>query len=530
MPALEWIGKRAVVRHHLEVPYRILEPVPELSFGEGDNLLVEGDNLEALKALLPQYRGRVKLVYIDPPYNTGNEGWVYNDNVNSPEIRDWLGKVVGPEAEDLSRHDKWLSMMYPRLRLLHELLREDGSLWMSIDDNEVHRARMLLDEIFGPQNFVATLIWQKKYSTQNDAIYFSDMHDYILVYAKRKKSSRGDPAGWSLNKLPPSPEKLARYKNPDNDPRGPWKMENYTCAKTREERPNLYYPIVNPNTGEEIWPSPTRVWAFSREEHERHLRENRIWWGKDGRGRPNLKSFLSEVQATMVPTTLWLREDVGDTQEARREVRQILEGEDFPTPKPTRLLQRILQIATNPHDGDIVLDSFAGSGTTGHAVLKQNAADGGNRRFILVELDPHIAQNITRRRLEYAAREHGSGFQYLRLGETLFTPDGRIREGVDYLTLARYVYYRETGEPLPSTISPPLLGVSQRGVAVYLLYNGEPKDRSPKGGNALTREVLAHLPPHDGPKVVYGTSCRLSPATLTAWGITFRHIPYEVAQ
>lgn len=230
----------------------------------------------------------------------------------------------------------------------------------------------------------------------------------------------------------------------------------------------------------------------------------------------------------MVPPTLWLREHVGDTQEARREVREALEGQDFPTPKPTRLLQRILQIATNPQDGDIVLDSFAGSGTTGHAVLKQNAEDGGNRRFILVELDPGIAQNITRKRLEYAAKTHGGGFRYVRLGDTLFLPDGRIREGVDYFTLARYVYYRETGEPLPEAANPPLLGISRQGVAVYLLYNGVLKDKSPKGGNALTREVLAHLPPYGGPKVVYGTSCRLSPATLKALSITFRHIPYEV--
>lgn len=305
--------------------------------------------------------------------------------------------------------------------------------------------------------------------------------------------------------------------------------DNYTSNKTREERPNLYYPIQNPYTGEVIWPSENRVWAFSQEEHLRHLEENRIWWGKNGRGRPRLKRFLSEIVEHTVPKTLWMREEVGDTQEARREVREALSGEDFPTPKPTRLLQRILQIATNPHDEDIVLDSFAGSGTTGHAVLKQNAEDGGNRRFILVELDPGIAQNITHKRLEYAARTHGGGFRYLRLGEPLFTPDGRIREGVDYLTLARYVYYRETGEPLPETFTPPLLGVSQRGVAVYLLYNGVLKDKSPKGGNALTREVLAHLPPFDGPKVVYGTSCRLSPATLKALGITFRHIPYEVA-
>ncbi|BDB12225.1 site-specific DNA-methyltransferase [Thermus thermophilus] len=480
MPALEWIGKQAVVRHHLEVPYRILAPVPELSYGEGENLLVEGDNLEALKALLPEYRGRVRLIYIDPPYNTGNEGWVYNDNVSSPEIQAWLKKAVGPEAEDLSRHDKWLSMMYPRLRLLHELLREDGSLWMSIDDNEVHRARMLLDEIFGPQNFVATVVWERSDSPRMDASYFSVRHDYVLVYAKNKPFFR-------VKRLRDNGGAPSHYNRIDEHGRRYYlkPLRAMGQADRREDRPSMYYPIEAPD-GSLVYPQKqdgsAGRWRWSREKllQKQHLLE----WVRGPEGwTPYYRIYYAGDQGTeRPPETIWFHTEVGSNRTAAKETKEAFGGQDlFDTPKPLGLLQRILQIATNPHDGDIVLDSFAGSGTTGHAVLKQNAEDGGNRRFILVELDPRIAQNITRKRLEYAARTHGGGFRYLRLGEPLFTPDGRIREGVDYLTLARYVYYRETGEPLPETFTPPLLGVSQRGVAVYLLYNGVLKDKSPKG-------------------------------------------------
>jgi adenine-specific DNA-methyltransferase len=233
MPTLNWIGKEVVVEHHKEVPFHLLRCNPALSVGEpgSGNLLVQGDNLLALKALLPYYKGQVKCIYIDPPYNTGNESWVYNDNVNSPEINAWLGQVVGREAEDLSRHDKWLCMMYPRLVLLRELLSEDGSFWMSIDDNEVHHARAILDEIFGKRNFVAMLTWQKRVSPANDARYFSSDHEYILVYAANKDI-------WRPNKLERTQEQLKNYSNPDNDPRGPWNSVTYTGPKSIEERHN----------------------------------------------------------------------------------------------------------------------------------------------------------------------------------------------------------------------------------------------------------------------------------------------------
>lgn len=538
MPSLNWIGKSAVVGHHKAVPFRLLKCREDLSVGDpqAGNLLVQGDNLEALKALLPYYAGQVKCIYIDPPYNTGNEGWVYNDAVNSPEMRDWLGKVVGGEAEDLSRHDKWLCMMYPRLALLRELLTEDGSLWMSLDDNEVQNARAILDEIFGQQNFISTIIWQKIFSPKSSARHFSANHDYILVYAKNSNI-------WSRNLLSRTEAHDKRYSNPDNDPRGPWtsgdlSARNYYSLGT--------YPISTPSGRIITGPPKGTYWRYSKDNFEELDRDNRIWWGKSGNNVPRLKRFLSEVQSGVVPQTIWFHEEAGNTQEAKKEVVKFIpEAEQvFSTPKPTRLIQRIIQIATNP--GDLVLDSFVGSGTTGHAVLKQNSEDGGNRRFILVELEAGIAQTITAERLKrviqgYAYRDQkgnekhepglGGGFRFCELGPTLFDPAGQIRPEVAYDDLAQHVYFIETGSPLPRAERPayPLLG-ERDGTAVYLLYNGVLKDRSPRGGNVLTQQVLNSLPPHAGAKVIYGTGCRIGEARLRDLGIVFKQIPYEIRE
>jgi site-specific DNA-methyltransferase (adenine-specific)/adenine-specific DNA-methyltransferase len=276
MPTLDWIGKQAVVRHHKDVPYRLLEPVAELSCGDAasGNLIVQGDNLHALKALLPRYAGQVKCIYIDPPYNTGNEGWAYNDNVNSPEIRKWLGEVVGKEGETLDRHDRWLCMMYPRLTLLRQFLREDGAIFISIDDNEASHLRLLMDEIFGVGNFLCAFAWEKRYAPPPDTKDIGYLHETLMAYRASQRFER--------NLLALTDDQTGRYKNPDNDPRGPWKAMDYTCRYTADERPNLYYPIRQPNTGEEIWPKRTRVWAMSREVHERNEVENRIWWGRKG--------------------------------------------------------------------------------------------------------------------------------------------------------------------------------------------------------------------------------------------------------
>jgi len=538
MPTLNWIGKEAVVEHHKEVPFHLLRCNPELSVGEpgSGNLLVQGDNLLALKALLPYYKGQVKCIYIDPPYNTGNESWVYNDNVNSPEIQTWLGRVVGKEAEDLSRHDKWLCMMYPRLVLLRELLSEDGSFWMSIDDNEVHHARAILDEIFGPQNFVDTIIWQKIFSPKSSARHLSADHDFILVYAKNAEV-------WQRNLLPRTEAQDQRYKNPDNDPRGPWtsgdlSARNYYSLGT--------YPITTPSGRVIESPPKGTYWRVSKETLEDLDTDGRIWWGESGDNVPRLKRFLSEVKSGVVPQTIWLHKEVGNTQEAKKEVVRMLPeaASVFSTPKPTRLITRILQIATDP--GDLVLDSFAGSGTTGHAMLKLNKEDGGNRRFILVEMEPEIARAITSERLKRAIEGYewegqqsktnreeglGGGFRFCELGPTLFDAQGQIRDAVSFTDLAHHVFFTETGEPLPlpqgATLETPLLG-AVNGLAVYLLYNGVLEDRSEGSGNVLTQAVLATLPPHDGPKVVYGNGCMLSSAYRQQANITFRQIPYEV--
>jgi len=547
MPSLNWIGKDAVVKHHKDVPYHLLEPVPALSCGDAasGNLIVQGDNLHALKALLPRYAGQVKCIYIDPPYNTGNEGWAYNDNVNSPEIRKWLGEVVGKEGETLDRHDRWLCMMYPRLVLLRQFLREDGAIFVSIDDNEVATLRLLMDEIFGAGNFVATVIWQKKQSPQSDAINLSDMHDYVISFAKQAKQSRQDPRGWSRNLLPRGDVQDARFENLDNDPRGSWTSTDYTCNKTAAERPNLYYAIINPNSGEEIWPSRTRVWAYEVDAHKKNITEGRVWWGSNGKTRPRVKKYLAEVADGIVPSTWWTREFAGDNQESRRELRGIFGSDesapDFSTPKPSSLIQRILQIATDKNS--LILDSFAGSGTTGHAVLKQNAEDGGTRKFILVEMDDNIAKNVTAERVRRVSHGYtnakgetvlglspaGGGFQFCTLSaKPLFTPQGQIRDDVTFVQLAEFVWFAETGSGYIGDADSPLLG-EHDGRAIYLLYNGILKDKSVGGGNVLTGAVFDMLPPFAGPKTIYAAACRLGAPRLQREQIAFKQTPYALA-
>jgi len=324
MPSLNWIGKDAVVKHHQDVPYRLLEPVPALSCGEpgSGNLIVQGDNLHALKSLLPRYAGQVKCIYIDPPYNTGNEGWAYNDNVNSPEIRQWLGAVVGREGETLDRHDRWLCMMYPRLVLLRQFLREDGAIFVSIDDNEVAHLRLLMDEIFGVANFETNLVWQKKYAVASDAKGFSNSHDHILVYVKNGRFQR--------NLLPRSGKQDLLYKYDDKDGNGPWRTDNLS-VKTYSE--NYDYPLVNPKTGKEYWPPKGRCWYTSREKMALLLASNGIYFGKDGAGAPQLKRYLARVQSGVVPSTWWTHEDAGHNDESRKESKVLFEGSAHETEK-----------------------------------------------------------------------------------------------------------------------------------------------------------------------------------------------------
>lgn len=548
MPTLNWIGKDAVVKHHKEVPFRLLEPVPELScekVGAGEtalsaangaaasgNLIVQGDNLHALKALLPRYAGQVKCIYIDPPYNTGNEGWVYNDNVNSPEIRKWLGEVVGKEGETLDRHDRWLSMMYPRLVLLKQFLREDGAIFVSIDDNEVATLRLLMDEIFGARNFVASFVVQKRVSPDNDERLATAVHDHLVCYGKNKNACL-------FSRLPRTEEADARYENPDNDPRGPWTSSDLT---RREYREHDFYPIALPN-GREVTPAAGRSWSVPRDSYQRLLDDRRLWFGRNGSAMPRLKRFLSEVSDGMVPTTWFSSDLAGDNQQSKKELRAILheQADLFATPKPTKLLQRILQIATDKDS--IILDSFAGSGTTGHAVLKQNAEDGGKRRFILVEMDENIARNVTRERVKRVAEGYtnakgqavdglGGGFQFCRLSaEPLFTAEGQIRADVTFAQLAEFVWFAETGSAKvgaggTAQFDSPLLGIHE-GRAIYLLYNGILKDKSVAGGNVLTGPVFEVLPRFAGPKVIYAAANRMG-ARAAREGITFKQTPYAL--
>src|SRR6266446_3733841 len=391
MPSLNFKGKALVQNFHLLVPYHELKPVKVKSVTEKvslhDNLVVHGDNLKALKSLLPYYHGKVKCIYIDPPYNTGNEAWVYNDAVNSPMMKDWLGKVV--DREDLTRHDKWLCMMMPRLKLLREFLTEDGAIFVSIDDNEVHWLRGLLDEIFGEENFITTVIWQKVFAPKNTAKHFSDDHDYIVVYARSLES-------WIPNLLKRSAEAEARYENPDNDPRGAWSSSDLTAR-------NYYslgtYEAASPS-GKKFKATMGTYWRVSPDRFKELDRDKRIWWGADGGNMPRLKRFLSEVKAGVVPQTLWFHKDVGHTQDAKRELLAVLDferSEDvFATLKPTALIERILTIATD--EDSIVLDAFGGSGSTGQAVLRKNKQDGGSRRFVLIESEDY-AESLTAERL-----------------------------------------------------------------------------------------------------------------------------------
>lgn len=583
MPTLEWIGKNKVVNHHQEVPFRVLER--QYSFDEqgqhtenndSENMIIHGDNLEALKALLPQYEGKVKCIYIDPPYNTGNEGWCYNDNVSDPYIQKWLGEVVGKEGEDLTRHDKWLCMMYPRLMLLQKLLADDGVIFISIDDNELYNLKSICDEIFGASCYVSDIAWQRTYSTRNDSKGIVNEVEHILVYSKVPE--------WNPNKLPRTEEMNARYSNPDNDVCA-WKSTD-AFAPGASTHQGMVYAIQNPFTGVLLYPSYGRHWSLGQDQMfeimsqwgEYELREiddvqkrasicgvseeqvkssvkaimlsdnlenaaqkasaiyNRGQWplfyfGQDGKGGIRRKTYLNTVGGR-IPTNFWPFSETGHTDEAKKEMLAIFDGKaTFDTPKPHRLIEFVLKVAGT--QDALILDSFAGSGTTAHAVLNMNKADGGHRKFILVEMGDY-ADTITAERVKRVIMGYGEGknavegtggsFSYYELGEPLLLPNGNLNEKVGTVKIRDYIWYTETKKPLPDhkNSNPYFLG-ENNSTAYYFFYE-------PQKVCVLNYDFVATIPEKAEGYIIYADRCTLSEQELQQLGITFKKIPRDIVR
>lgn len=582
MPTLNWIGKDKVLNHHLEVPFHVLER--QYSFDEAgkheedngsENMIIHGDNLLALKSLLPKYDGKIKCIYIDPPYNTGNENWVYNDNVNDPHIQRWLHQVVGKEGEDLSRHDKWLCMMYPRLKLLQRLLADDGVIFISIDDNEQANLKLICDEIFGVNCFVADTSWQRTYSTRNDSKGIVSEVEHVLIYSKQ--------TNWNPNKLPRTAEMNSKYKNPDNDI-AVWRTDN-AYAPGAVSHQGMVYAIQHPFNGKMLYPSNGSCWRYQQEtmlaimngwceyelkeiddineralicgvaegdvrknvkaivlkkslseskEHAEKVLKKGPWpkffFTKNGKGGIARKTYLKNVGGKL-PTNLWKHDDVGHTDEAKKEMLNIFGGKTtFDTPKPTRLLQFILTIATNKDS--IILDSFAGSGTTAHAVLNMNKADGGNRKFICIEMMDY-ADTITAERVKRVINGYGEGkktvdgtggsFSYYELGEPLLVDD-KLNNAVSTEKIREYIYYMETKQALPEAAAdePMLLGV-YHGAAYYFNYE---KDASTTLNAAFLKSIKTQAEAY----VIYADTCVLSENKLQQFHITFKKIPRDIAR
>lgn len=567
MTILKWIDKENAILQPKKTSCRSLKAIPELSYdphNNSKNLIIQGDNLEGLKSLLPFYAGQVKCVFIDPPYNTKKAFEQYDDNLE---------------------HSIWLSLMYPRLELLRELLSEDGSIWVSLDDNEGHYLKVIMDEIFGRKQFIANIIWQKKHTRSNDAKFFSDNHDHILCYAKNKDK-------WSRNLLERTDESNKSYKNPDNDPRGVWQSFPLHAKSGSKNNKNFSFTFKNGIT----WSPPAGTFPrFSKETLEKLEDDNRIWFGKNGTNVPRQKKFLSEIQSGLVPVTIWTHSEVGHNQDAKDEIKKFNNIDVFDTPKPERLIQHILQIATQK--GDLILDSFLGSGTTAAVAHKMN------RRYIGIEIGEHAKTHVVPRLKKVIEGEQGGisvtkpnyeledetlkefdldiesikqfhnvlnvigketnlidpntlktlkqvtkikkvgsksiwqgggSFCFCELGEPIFDEFGSINPTITFEELAAHIWYLENRTPLQNNDEKSsFIGVYE-GRAFYLLYNGILGDKCENMGNALTKELLSELPHFDEfsaqglPIVVYGETCLLSEAMLNLHKITFKQIPYRV--
>lgn len=541
-----------MINHHQDVPFRVLER--KYSFDENgqhnedngsENMIIRGDNLEALKALLPRYEGRVKCIYIDPPYNTGNEGWVYNDNVNDPKIKKWLGAVVGKEGEDLTRHDKWLCMMYPRLKLLQKLLADDGVIFVSLDFHEQPVMRLIMDEIFGASNYVSEIACVNKPSGRSDDKYIATAHESIIVYRKSPLLTLGG--------FEPEEKITKRYNKRDTDGRL-YREEDLRKRGTHDERtdrPNLFYPFFfNQETGELVVGNNDEETpdGFIRIEPMKSKDVQGTWrWGQDTaiaqktyihpRYMPNKQQwslfeweYLDERGAAK-PTTLWDFKDVNSERGTEVFIKYLgFKKEDFPNPKPVGTIQRILQIATA--GDDIILDSFAGSGTTAHAVLNMNKADGGHRKFILVEMMDY-ADRITAERVKRVIRGHGEGknavegtggnFSFYDLGEPLLVGDC-LNEAVAPEKIREYIWFMETKQPYapPSGGNPYYLG-QHNDTGYYFYYE-------PQRVTVLDYAFLSTITEKADGTVIYADRCSISEDKLAKMGVTFKKIPRDISR
>ena len=552
MPTLEWIGKSKVINHHQDVPFRVLER--KYSFDENgqhnedngsENMIIRGDNLEALKALLPRYEGRVKCIYIDPPYNTGNEGWVYNDNVNDPKIKKWLGEVVGKEGEDLTRHDKWLCMMYPRLKLLQKLLADDGVIFVSLDFHEQPVMRLIMDEIFGASNYVSEIACVNKPSGRSDDKYIATAHESIIVYRKSPLLTLGG--------FEPEEKITKRYNKRDTDGRL-YREEDLRKRGTHDERtdrPNLFYPFFfNQETGELVVGNNDEETpdGFIRIEPMKSKDVQGTWrWGQDTaiaqktyihpRYMPNKQQwslfeweYLDERGAAK-PTTLWDFKDVNSERGTEVFIKYLgFKKEDFPNPKPVGTIQRILQIATA--GDDIILDSFAGSGTTAHAVLNMNKADGGHRKFILVEMMDY-ADRITAERVKRVIRGHGEGknavegtggnFSFYDLGEPLLVGDC-LNEAVAPEKIREYIWFMETKQPYAPPSGGNLYYLGKHNSTGYYFYY------EPQRVTVLDYAFLSTITEKADGTVIYADRCSISEDKLAKMGVTFKKIPRDISR
>lgn len=506
MPTLNWIGKEKIINHHNDVPFRMLDKKYTFGGETSQNMIIHGDNLYALKSLLPRFEGKVDLIYIDPPYNTGNEKWVYNDNVNDPRILKWLGQVVGSEGEDLSRHDKWLCMMYPRLKLLHKLLSDKGAIMISIDNNEVTSLKIICDEIFGASNYVETIIWNKKSGAKGvpPKNMIVNVHEYILVYQKTNQFSfKGEYR---------DAEKEG-FKNPDNDPRGPWRMSN---IKSTTKAAKDAFTITDPNTGRQY----TNTWAFSKESLDRMIAENRILWKET---LPKQKEFFNELtNENKAIKSSW---GVFDPQSTTMYLKDIMPEEKFDNPKPIALIDYIIDVATNKNS--IILDSFAGSGTTGHSVLNINEKDGGHRRFILIEMMDY-AETITARRIKNVIQEKQTplfsnesfNYSFYELGEPILKDDGNINPNVSEIDVKRFIYYSEVHEDSKNESESPFMG-STDSTSYYVFYK---KNEI----TCLNYELLSGIENKSDSYVIYADTCTLSKSFMETHHIVFKKIPRDI--